>query len=120
MSVADTRSAVARGIEALPQRTSSDIKHHWGAVARQAREVGRLAITTHQTVELVVMSVEEYSSLMTTIQETKNRDQTLLDELTSRFDARLADLQMPDAEAKVDRFFAAGGKSKARPKAGSF
>jgi PHD/YefM family antitoxin component YafN of YafNO toxin-antitoxin module len=120
MLAIDMQEAETREIGALPQRTSSEIKHNWGSVARQAREVGRVAITTHRTVELVVMSVDEYSRLMTRLEATRNRERAMLDDLKARFDQRLACLRATDADTKADAFFAARGKTKERPLAGSF
>jgi len=47
------------------------------------------------------------------------REQSVLDELASRFDSRLAALQQPGADKKVKSLLAAKGKLKRRPKAGT-
>jgi len=52
--------------------------------------------------------------------EAKSRQKDALVRLTARFDARLARLQAPDAAAKVDDLFAAKGRVRTKPKAGTF
>lgn len=108
------------GVEALPQRESSQVKRSWGDVAREVRERGRVAVTTHKRIEMVIMSAGEYSDLMQKVAEVEGRQQVALDQLNARFDARLAKLQAPDAAAKVDDLFAARGRAKTKPKAGTF
>ena len=115
MSVASVVS-----VEALPQRESSQIKRCWGDVAREVREEGRVAITTHKRVEMVILSAGEYSDLMQKVAEVETRQQIALEQLNARFDERLAKLQAPGAAAKVDDLFAARGRAKTKPKAGTF
>ena len=107
-------------VEALPQRESSQIKRNWGAVAREVREMGRIAVTTHKRIEMVIMSAGEYSDLMRKVTEVESRQQGVLDQLEARFDERLARLQAPDAAEKVNNLFAAKGRAKTKPKAGMF
>ncbi len=107
-------------IEALPQRESSQIKRNWGSVAREVRETGRVAVTTHKRIEMVILSTAEYSSLMRRVAEAESRQQAVLDQLKLRFDERLASLQTPDAAGKVNELFAAKGRARVRPKAGTF
>jgi hypothetical protein len=107
-------------VEALPKRESSQIKRNWGSVAREVREAGRVAVTTHKRVEMVIMSAGEYTNLMRRVSEAETRQQTVLDQLSARFDERLASLQAPDAAGKVDDLFAAKGRAKVKPKAGTF
>jgi PHD/YefM family antitoxin component YafN of YafNO toxin-antitoxin module len=107
-------------VEALPQRESSQIKRNWGSVAREVRETGRVAVTTHKRIEMVILSAGEYSSLMRRVAEAETRQQAVLDQLSARFDERLASLQAPDAAGKVNDLFTAKGRAGVRPKAGTF
>ena len=61
------------------------------------------------------------NELFQQVREIDAREKATLDELTRRFDARLAGLQEPDAGRKVQALFETKGKlpRRRRPKAGA-
>ena len=103
----------------LPRKNASQVKNKWAEVVRFVREEGSVAVTSHSAVEIVMLDVNTYRQLTEEIQVLKAREQTGLDELESRFNARLASLQQPEARAKVQALFNARGKLGRRAKAGS-
>jgi hypothetical protein len=68
---------------------------------------------------MVLLNAAIYRQLVKEVRALNAREQSLLDELASRFDARLATLQQPDAGQKVQTLFAAKGKLTRRPKPGA-
>lgn len=105
-------------IEELPRQNASQVKNKWADMVRLVRQSGSVAITNHSEVEMVLLDANTYQQLTDEIQALKAREQTALDELTSRFKARLAVLQQPDASQKMRALFDAKGKLAKRPKAG--
>jgi len=106
--------------ETLPQRQSSQIKQRWGDIASEVKKVGRIAVTTNKRIEMVIMSLGEYSDLMQKVSEAESRQKAALDQLETRFHERLAQLRAPDAASKADAVFAAKGRAGTKPKAGVF
>jgi hypothetical protein len=69
---------------------------------------------------MVLLDAATYQLLTESLQALQAREQSVLDELAQRFDARLAGLQQPDAAARVGALFDARGKlGGKRPKAGA-
>lgn len=106
-------------IDDLPREKSSQVKNKWGEVVRLVRKSGSLAITNHAAVEMVLLDASTYQKLTEEISALKAREQSVLDELSQRFDQRLAVLQQPDAAQKLDALLSAKGKLAKRPVAGS-
>ncbi|HEY0200609.1 MAG TPA: type II toxin-antitoxin system prevent-host-death family antitoxin [Burkholderiaceae bacterium] len=107
------------GLEELPRQNASQVKNKWGDVVRLVRQSGSLAVTNHSVVEMVLLDAAIYRQLTEEIQALKAREQSVLDELGSRFSARLAVLQQPQAAQQVTALFEAKGKLAKRPKAGA-
>ena len=103
----------------LPSRPASQVKNRWGDVVRQVRESGSVAVTNHSSIEMVLIDTATYRQLVEDVQALRAKEQTVLAELDRAFQARLAALQAPAATARVDDLFAARGRLKQRPKAGS-
>jgi len=106
-------------LDSLPRQSASQVKNKWGDVVRQVREVGSVAITSHSAVEMVLVDAATYRQLTTDMLALKAREQSVLEDLTGRFNARLAVLQAPGAQQQVAELFDARGKSALRPKAGA-
>jgi len=106
-------------LDQLPRQNASQVKNKWGDLVRQVRLSGSVAITNHATVEMVLLDAATYQQLTEDMQALKAREQSALDELTERFNTRLATLQQPGAAPKVKALFAAKGKLARRPKAGA-
>lgn len=111
-------SAILRNLDELPRQNASHVKNRWGEVVRQVQESGSVAVTNHSNVEMVLLTAAAYNQLVEDAQASKAREQSVLDELGRRFDARLDVLQQPGAAQKAGGLFAAKGKLGRRPKAG--
>ena len=103
----------------LPRQNASQVKNKWGEVVRQVRQSGSVAITNHAAVEMVLLDAATYQQLTEDLQTLGAREQTVLAELSARFDSRLAVLQQPEAAQGLADLFAARGKLARRPKAGA-
>jgi PHD/YefM family antitoxin component YafN of YafNO toxin-antitoxin module len=104
----------------LPRRNATQVKNQWGSVVRQVQEQGRVAITSHSNVEMVMVDANVYEQMVDALDAARRHDDATLAELAARFDARLGVLQAPAAEGKVDKLFKARGKLRGRrPKAGA-
>ncbi len=106
-------------LASLPRQSASQVKNKWGDVVRQVHEQGSVAITSHSAVEMVIVDAATYRQLTTDMMALKAREQSVLDDLGGRFNARLALLQEPDAQQKVTELFDSRGKIAHRPKAGA-
>ena len=106
-------------LDALPSQKSTQVKNRWGDVVRQVHDQGVVAITSHSSVELVVLSAGAYQSVLDTLAELRSREQAELDALAGQFKARLEVLQQPQAHDRLARVLAAKGKAKRAPTAGS-
>lgn len=111
-------AAVLPSLNELPRQNASHVKNRWGDVVRQVQESGSVAVTNHSTVEMVLLTAATYNQLVEDAHAQKAREQSVLEELGRRFDARLSVLQQPDAAQKVGSLLAAKGKLGRRPKAG--
>jgi len=105
-------------LDALPRQKSTQVKNKWGDVVRQVHDQGSLAITSHSSVELVMLSAGVYQSLLDTIEKLQARERAELDALSEQFKARLETLQQPQAHDRLARMLASKGKAKKAPIAG--
>jgi prevent-host-death family protein len=103
----------------LPRQNASQVKNKWGDVVRQVHQTGSVAITNHSAVEMVLLDAATYQQLTEDLDAMKAREQSILDDLTSRFNTRLAVLQEPAARKNVGALFESRGKLARPPKAGS-
>lgn len=103
----------------LPRHNASQVKNKWGDVVRQVRQSGSVAITNHAAVEMVLLDAATYQQLTEDLLTLNAREQSVLEELSDRFDSRLAVLQQPEAAERVGALFEARGKLARRPKAGA-
>jgi len=106
-------------IQELPRQNASQVKNKWADMVRLVHQTGSVAVTNHSAVEMVLLDAKTYQQLTEEIQALKVREQIALDELTNRFNARLAVLQQPDAGQKLNALLDAKGVLKKRPKAGA-
>jgi PHD/YefM family antitoxin component YafN of YafNO toxin-antitoxin module len=103
----------------LPRQNASHVKNKWAEVVRHVHQVGTLAITNHANVEMVLLDAATYEQLHQDIEAFNAREQSVLDELTRRFNERLSVLQGPEAPRKIDAVLGAEGKLRTKPKAGA-
>lgn len=106
-------------LDQLPRQNASQVKNKWGEVVRLVHQSGSVAITNHSAVEMVLLDASTYRSLTEEIMALKAREQTVLYDLTDRFNARLEVLHTAGAADKVKALFDAKGKLTKRPKAGA-
>lgn len=106
-------------LEDLPRQTASDVKNKWREVMREVRESGSIAITNHSSVEVVLVDAQAYRQLAASAAALREREASVLDELSAQFDRRLASLQAPGAGRKAAAVFRRKGKLSTRPKAGT-
>jgi hypothetical protein len=105
-------------LEELPQQNATQVKNKWGEVVRLVQELGSIAVTSHSAVEMVLLRAATYRQLVKEILALNAREKSVLDELATRFDSRLATLQQPDAGLRIGKVLAAKGKLTRRPKVG--
>jgi len=106
-------------LDDLPRQTASDVKNRWRDVVREVREAGSVAVTSHSTVQMVLVDAEVYSQLAASAAALKERERSVLDELSAQFQQRLASLNAPGAADRAAAVFERKGKLAARPKAGA-
>jgi prevent-host-death family protein len=106
-------------LDRLPRQSASHVKTKWRDVVREVRTAGSIAITNHSAVELVLVDAATYEQLAAGAAALKAREASVLDQLASQFDQRLALLDQHDAKDKVAAVFARKGKLAKRPKAGA-
>ena len=108
-------------VEDLPRQNATQVKNGWGDLVRQVRATGSVAVTHHNKIEMVVMDAERYRELTALVEQERRSRQAALDQLSARFDARLAVLQSPDTPDKIRAILDSGGdltRLARRPKAG--
>ncbi|NRF67161.1 type II toxin-antitoxin system Phd/YefM family antitoxin [Aquincola sp. S2] len=108
-----------RALNDLPRQNATQVKNRWGEVVRLVRQSGSVAITHHANVEMVLVPAAVYEQVARELQTLKAQQQSQLEELAQRFEARLAGLQHAAAPQQLDALLAARGKLTRRPKAGA-
>ena len=68
---------------------------------------------------MVLLDAATYQQLTSDLEAIKAREQSILDDLAGRFDARLAVLQEPGARQRARALFESRGKLARPPKAGA-
>jgi prevent-host-death family protein len=81
--------------------TATDAQNNFGQVLSRARSEGRVFITRYDRPEAVLLSIEEYESLL-------GRDEIDLHALEREFDEMLAQMQRPEQRRSIDRLFSMG------------
>lgn len=107
-------------LESLSRHSATQVKNQWGEVVRQVNRSGIAAVTSHSKVEMVLMPASAYEQLRSELAALREQRHGALEELTQRFNARLALLRQPDAAARVEALFESRGQLAPRPKAGTF
>lgn len=93
--------------ERLEKAPSTDVRRKWTELQARVRTSKRVAITTHEVVEAVLLTPDEYESL---VARARASDETQLGHYAERFKQRLACLQEPDARGRIERVLAKRGK----------
>lgn len=106
-------------IEDLPRTPASDVKKlGWRGLMKAVARRGKVVVTNHNKPEAVILSAEEYGTLMRALHEAGSRNESALDALRHRFDERLASLQAADAGDRLRSQMQGPAKLGGRVKAG--
>ncbi|WP_298648414.1 type II toxin-antitoxin system prevent-host-death family antitoxin [uncultured Tistrella sp.] len=103
----------------VPSYSASEARNHWGKLQRDVRRVGRVDVTNHGTVDFVILDIAHYEDLARAAEAGNTKMQAHLENLHAAFDARIAQMQTAEARKAVDDAFAARGRLRTRPKAGT-
>jgi len=107
-------------IEDLPHTPASDVKKlGWRGVMKAIARRGKVVVTNHNEPEAVILSAEEYGTIMRALHEAESRNESALDALRHRFDERLASLQATDAGDRLRSLMQGPAKLGGRVKAGA-
>jgi len=106
-------------VDQLPRRPATQVKNGWGDLMRQVRASGTVAVTSYDQVEVIVMDVRHYQEIVQLAASVMSNREAALAELSAEFDRRLATLQDPDTDDRIDALMASRGRTPTRPKAGS-
>ena len=82
----------------IPTVAATKVKNEFGAILEKATHGGAVAITRHDTPKAVLLSYDEFESLV------KTRSRTL-DDLGAEFDGLLARMQAPKAKKGMKAAF---------------
>ncbi|CAM5188525.1 hypothetical protein CDEF62S_04702 [Castellaniella defragrans] len=86
----------------LPATPASTVKQKgWKGVMRSLAVSGRLVVTNHREPEAVILSIEQYRTLVQAAENAALAANAPLTALRQRFDARLASLDAPDAAERL-------------------
>lgn len=88
--------------EDLPRTPATDVKKlGWRGIMESVSRTGKVVVTNHNRPEAVILSIEEYSTLVQALRAADAQYESALDQLRHRFDERLASLQAPDAGERL-------------------
>jgi prevent-host-death family protein len=91
----------------VPEFTATQAKNSFGALMSAAAAHGAVAVTKRNAPEAVLLSIDEYESLVSKIPDP-------LASLTDEFDALVAKIQSPKSRQAVDAIFSASPRDLGR------
>lgn len=107
-------------LDDLTRTPASDLKKlGWRGVMKSVSRAGRVVVTNHNQPEAVILSIEEYGTLMQALQTADAQSESALDQLRHRFDERLASLQAADAGERLRAMMRGPATLKGKVKAGA-
>lgn len=107
-------------IEDLPHAPASDVKKlGWRGVMKAIARKGKVVVTNHSEPEAVILSVEEYGVILRALDAAGATQDSALDALRHRFDARLASLQAADAGDRLRALAKGPARLAGKVKAGA-
>lgn len=111
---------MSSSITDLPRIPASDVKKRgWRGVMRALTAKGPVVVTNHSEPEAVILSAEDYARLLTIVNETESKTESVLAALRHRFDERLAVLREPDAGDRLRAISRSPAKLRGKVKAGA-
>lgn len=99
MSVTTFRNRLGNLVD-IPTITASDAKNRFGAILDKATQGGAVAITRHDATRAMLISIEEFQSLVSSRQAS-------LTSLSAEFDALLEQMQAPAHRKGAQKAFSA-------------
>lgn len=85
-------------LEDVAETPASDFKRlGWRGVMKGVAREGRVLVTNHREPEAVILSIQEYTALVSAAAAADRVQESALDLLRRSFDERLAALRKPDA-----------------------
>jgi PHD/YefM family antitoxin component YafN of YafNO toxin-antitoxin module len=106
-------------LQKLQSTPASSIKGSWRDVVKFVLKSGRLLVTNHKEPEVVILSLEAYAELTRAAGEGDATRQVALDELSKRFDARLASLDNANAGKQLRAMMSKPTKLNGKLKSGA-
>lgn len=106
--------------QVLSSRKSTEVKTHWRDIKTDISKGQPIVIFNHKQPEAVILSPEAYQSMIGELEVSRKRRSNALEELSRRFDAKLASLNASDSVEKINSLFTSGVENNriTRPKAG--
>lgn len=106
-------------LETLPRTRASDVKTlGWRGVMKSVARGGPVLVTNHDEPEAVILSADDYASLMNALNERPGKA-SALETLRRDFDRRLASLQAADTGERLRGVMRGTAKLHGKVKAGS-
>lgn len=104
----------------LSSRKSTEVKTHWRDIKADISKGQPIVIFNHKQPEAVILSPEAYQSMIGELEVSRKGRSNALEELSRRFDAKLASLNASDSVEKINSLFTSGVENNriTRPKAG--
>jgi PHD/YefM family antitoxin component YafN of YafNO toxin-antitoxin module len=104
----------------LYSRNSTQVKTHWRDIKADINKGHPVVILNHKQPEAVILSPEVYQSMLGELEASRKRGLNDLEELSRRFDAKLAGLNASDSVEKINSLFSSDVENNriTRPKAG--
>lgn len=115
-----TMSLKLDALDALPRTPASDVKKlGWRGVMKTIARGGKVVVTHHNTPEAVILSAEEYGTILQALDAAGAGQRSALDTLRTRFDARLSALQTDDAGTRLRGAMRGPARLRGKVKAGA-
>ena len=109
----------SQAIYALQSTPATSIKGSWRDVVKSVQKSGRLVVTNHKEPEVVILSLEAYTTLTRAAGEGEIARQTALDALSKRFDEQLASFEDSNAADRLHNMMTNPAKLAGKLKAGA-
>jgi prevent-host-death family protein len=107
-------------LEGLPRIPASDVKTRgWRGVMRALIAKGPVVITNHSQPEAVILSAQDYATLLRVVKASESRIEAGLDTLRQRFDERLAVLRQDNAGDRLRALTTRPARLRGKVKAGA-
>ena len=107
-------------LDALPRTPASDVKKlGWRGVMKAVGRQGRVVVTNHNQPEAVILSAEDYDTILRALAEANAGSDRALEALRRRFDQRLVALQAADAGDRLRGVMRQPAKLGGKVKAGA-